>query len=234
MTNSFGAVDVGNDGSFNEDAVAEEAAKVEAAKHELVDERTGESGELIMGKYGSQDELIAAFKSLQGEYSRIKGGNVEEAPEPQATQAEGVAPEPDRQQAQQEQGVTPEQGAQVVKSVFEQAGGEQRYHAMAAWAAKTLDDQAVLSFNQAINSGDVGRAVSAVKSLQYDYMAATGYEPRLVGGRAPASEGPKGYQNEAQVVAAMMDPRYQQGPKQDPAYVAEVEARLNASKVFTG
>ena len=104
---------------------------------------------------------------------------------------------------------------------------------MAAWAVKELDDQAVLAFNEAVNSGDVGRAVAAVKSLQYDYMTKTGYEPRLVGGRSPAPEGPKGFQNEAQVVAAMMDERNQPGIKQDPAYVAEVEARLSASQVFT-
>ena len=197
MTNSFGALEVGNDGSFEEDAVAQEAAKIEAAKQELVDERAGENGELIMGKYGSQEELIAAFKSLQGEFSRMKAGNLGNEAEPEATEEPPAQSfQAEQQQAEPEE-ISPDKAEEVVKAVYEQTGGQQKYHAMAAWAVKELDDQAVLAFNEAVNSGDVGRAVSAVKSLQYDYMTKTGYEPRLVGGRSPAPEGPKGFQNDA-------------------------------------
>ena len=229
------SVSAGSDGSFEEQSIADEAAKVEAAKEQLVDERTGPPDELIMGKYGSQEELIAAFKSLQGEYSRLKGGNTEPSAEPETSKEEPPTPEPQvQQQETTPSGVSPEQAQQVIKAVFEQTGGEQKYHAMASWAAKQMDEQAVLAFNEAVNSGDVNRAVAAVKSLQYDYMTQTGYEPRLIGGRAPTSEGPKGFQSEAQVVAAMNDPRYRQGPDQDPAFVAEVEQRLLKSPgVFT-
>ena len=222
------ALTVGGDDSFRQDELAAEAAKVEAAKAELVDERAGEGGELLMGKYGSQEELIDAFKSLQGEYSRLKGGTAEPpapAPEPEAQ----PEPQPEGQEPPQGQQITPEQAGQVVEAIFTQTGGEAKYQAMAAWAAKTLPDGQVMAFNDAIQSGDIGRAVNAVKGFQYDYMTATGYEPKLIGGRAPASEGPKGYASEAQVVAAMSDPRYQNGPYQDRAYVKEVEQRLAAS-----
>ena len=226
------AINAGGDGSFADmDALAEEQAKIEAAKSELIDERSGESGALIMGKYGSQDELIAAFKSLQGEYSRLKGGSpeAEAAPEPPSQSQEVAPPEPQQQAAQETSGVSPEQAQKVVEAIFQQTGGEAKYRAMSEWAAKTMDDASVLSFNEAIQSGDASRAVNAVKALQYDYMTATGYEPKLIGGRAPTSEGVKGFQSEAQVVAAMSDPRYQNGPHQDPAYVREVEQRLAAS-----
>ena len=221
---------IGNDGSFDEQASIDEAAKVEQAKQELVDERTGEESELLMGKYGSTDELISAFKALQGEYSRLKGGVTQAEPEPQPeSQPEPQALQPPVQQ----QAVQQEQANAVVEAIFQQTGGEQKYHAMAAWAAKNMDQAAVESFNAAIRSGDKDRAISAVKGMQYDYMTQTGYEPRLIGGRAPVSEGPKGFTSEAQVVAAMADPRYQNGPMQDPAYVKEVEARLIASNVFS-
>ena len=223
---------IGNDGSFDEQSSIDEAAKVEQAKQELVDERAGENGELIMGKYGSQEELIDAFKSLQGEYSRLKGSSAPAESEPALPQQSEPEPQPQAQQ-QESGGVTPEQANQVIEAIFRQTGGEQKYHAMASWAAKNIGDESVQAFNEAIQSGDVNRAVAAVKGLQYDYMTQTGYEPRLIGGRAPASEGPKGYSSEAQVVAAMADPRYQNGPAQDPAYVAEVEARLAASNVFS-
>ena len=228
MSNSFGAIETGQDGSFQEDAIAEEAAKVAAAKEALVDERT-EGSELIMGKYGSQDELIAAFKSLQGEYSRLKGAAAEPEAEAPSESEEAPAPEPEQQE---QPTVSQEETRKVYEAVYEQAGGEQRYQAMAAWAAKSMTPEAIAAFNEAMTSGDVGRTLSAVKALQYDYMMQTGYEPKLLGGRAPAAEGPKGYTSEAQVVAAMSDPRYQQGSQQDPAYVKEVEARLAASNVF--
>lgn len=221
---------IGNDGSFDEQASIDEAAKVEQAKQELVDERTGEESELLMGKYGSTDELISAFKALQGEYSRLKGGATQAEPEPQPeSQPEPQALQPPVQQ----QAVQQEQANAVVEAIFQQTGGEQKYHAMASWAAKNMDQAAVESFNAAIRSGDKDRAINAVKGMQYDYMTQTGYEPRLIGGRAPVSEGPKGFTSEAQVVAAMADPRYQNGPMQDPAYVKEVEARLIASNVFS-
>lgn len=225
------AVSAGSDGSFEENLQVEEDAKVQAAKEALVDEQVGEPDELLMGKYGSQDELIAAFKSLQGEYSRLKGGDTKPEPEPEAKQEE---PTPQAQPEKQEDEIPPEQVGKVIKAVFEQSGGEQKYHAMANWAAKNMDSSDVLKFNADIQSGDANRAVQAVKAMQYDFMSKTGYEPRLIGGRAPTSEGPKGFESEAQVVAAMNDPRYRQGPSQDPAYVAEVEQRLSASRgVFT-
>jgi len=229
MSNSFGAIQTGQDASFDEQAVAEEAAKVQAAKEALVEEQAGQPDELIMGKYGSQEELINAFKALQGEYSRLKGGVCQ----PETTAEEPPTPEPPQQIQQEEEQVSPEQAQQIISAVMKQAGGEQQYQAMASWAAKNLSDDAVSAINDAMNSGDIGRALSAVKSMQYDYMQHAGYEPRLLGGRAPAAEGPKGFQSEAQVVAAMADPRYQNGPNQDPAYVKEVEARLAVSNVFS-
>ena len=228
------AITAGGDGSFEADqqALEQEAAKIDAARTELINERTGESGELIMGKYGSQEELIAAFKSLQGEYSRLKSGNSEPEVTPEEpSESEEVEPqltEQQRQASRQEQ-VSPEQAEKVIEAIFKQTGGEAKYQAMARWAATTQDNDYVLSFNQALHSGDTSRALSAVKALQYDYMTATGYEPKLIGGRAPTTESVKGFQSEAQVVAAMSDPRYQNGPHQDPAYVREVEERLAAS-----
>ena len=221
-----GGISISDDGSFNEQASVDEAAKIETAKQELVDERAGEESELLMGKYGSTDELISAFKALQGEYSRLKAGSSQPEPEPQ--------PEPQTSQPPvQQQDAQQADASAVIEAVFKQTGGEQKYHAMASWASKNMDKAAVDSFNAAIRSGDKDRAVNAVKGLQYDYMTQTGYEPRLIGGRAPASEGPKSFSSQAQVVAAMADPRYQNGPLQDSAYVAEVEARLLASDVFS-
>lgn len=215
------------DGSLQAEANAAEDAKIAQAKEELVDERVGGGdSELILGKYGSQDELIQAYQSLQSEYSKLKGERpqVEEEPEE----------EPERPQSQPEPtaGVTPEKAQQIQEAIFRQTGGEAKYQALAGWAAKSLDDSQISAFNSALESGDMSAVLSAVKGLQYDYMMATGFEPRLSGGRAPSAES-KGFESEAQVVAAMNDPRYRNGPQQDPAYVREVEAKLRHSNVFS-
>ena len=225
-------VDTG-DGSFDANAQAVEDAKIEQAKADLVDESGAGEGELILGKYGSAEELANAYQSLQREYSKLKG----EQPEPQAEAPQQESePEPQKQQPVQvsDPGRTDEESMEVAQAVFQQTGGQAKYQALASWAAQNLGDEVLENYNRVLNTGSVSDVLSAVKGLQFDYMMATGYEPRLSGGRAPASDGPKGFESEAQVVAAMSDPRYQSGPQQDPAYIKEVEARLRASNVFSG
>lgn len=225
-------VDTG-DGSFEANAQAEEAAKIEEAKAALVDEAGVGQDELILGKYSSTEELANAYQSLQREYSRLKGDAPEPEPQAAAEPEPQATPQVEQQQAQPET-QSPEHATKVANAVYQQAGGEAKYQALAGWAAKNLPQDQLDAYNKALNTGSVNDVLTAVKGLQFDFMMATGYEPKLSGGRAPASSGPKGFESEAQVVAAMNDPRYQSGPQRDPAYVKEVEARLAVSNVFSG
>ena len=211
------------DGSFESDGVAEEAAKVEAARTELIDEAMPQGEGLIMGKYNSQDEVVEAFKSLQSEYSRLKAGQeaAPAAPEPAAPSYQ-----PEEQPGNQ---VTPEQAAGIRESMFKQVGGEDRYKAVAGWASTNLPQERLTSFNQALESGNQSQIINQLKGLQYDHMMATGYEPRLARGTSAAQSSAVPFESEAQVVAAMSDPRYQNGPRMDPTYIKEVEQRMKAS-----
>ena len=212
------------DGSFEADGAAEEAAKVEAARTELIDEALPEGESLIMGKYNSTDEVVEAFKSLQSEYSRLKGGQ-EAAP----SAPEQPAPTQQQQQEQPSNQVTPEQALQIRESMFKQVGGEDRYKAVAGWASTNLPSERLTSFNQALESGNQSQIINQLKGLQYDHMMATGYEPRLARGTSAAQSSAVPFESEAQVVAAMNDPRYQNGPRMDPTYIKEVEQRMAAS-----
>ena len=219
------------DGSFQAEAAAEESAKIEAAKEALIDEAVGTDGsDLILGKYGSTEELAQAYQSLQAEFSKVKAELSQSTPEQESS------PDPTpplQEQAQPERsGPTPEEAAQYQQKIFEQTGGEAKYQAIRNWASGALSAQEAQAFDEAVTSGDVGRALTAVKGLQYDYLMATGFEPKLAGGRPPAPE-QKGFESEAQVVAAMNDPRYLPGRDHDPAFVEEVTRKLVNSDVFS-
>ena len=204
-------------------ALVEEQAKIDQARSDLYDEAAGEQpaapeDNLILGKYQSQADLVDAYKNLQRENERLRTGEVEQ-PEVDS---------PDREE-EQEQGnqLTAEDAGRIRDNVFGQVGGQDRYQALMGWASQNIDEARTEAFNDALQSGNEGAILSQLKGIQYDHMMATGYEPKLTGGRAPTNE-VQGYSSEAQVIRAMQDPRYQD----DPAYIKEVEQRIAVSNVF--
>ncbi len=220
--------------SYETGAATEEAARVETARAELYDEAQGISSEgdggLLLGKYRSADDLAEAYKSLQAEYTRLKSGLPPQ--EQQLNQQEVVEEGGNEQESDEPQAprIDEAQAVQIQQRVFEMAGGQDGYTRLANWVASNLPADRVNSWNEALAQGNESQIITTLKGLQYDYMMANGYEPRLTGGRAPSNE-VRGYSSEAQVVEAMSDPRYS-GDNPDPAYIREVERRLAASNVF--
>ena len=213
-------IETGQDDTVDQGAV-EEQAKIDQARADLYDEAAGnEPGEpeesLILGKYKSQSDLVDAYKNLQRENERLRGGEVEEAEE-----------EPEAQQEEPENRLTSEDATRIRGNMFDQVGGADKYQALMGWASQNLNESRAESFNEALNSGNEGAILAQLKGIQYDHMMATGYEPKLTGGRAPTQD-VRGFASEAQVIAAMQDPRY----GNDPAYVKEVEQRIAVSNVF--
>ena len=224
----------GQDGSMSYEtgAATDEAARVESARAELLDEATGQTeqghGDLLLGKYRSAEDLAEAYKSLQAEYTRLKSGATpaEEEAQPEVVAQSEPEPEGQAKAPQIDEG----KAEAIQQRVFDQAGGEDGYKRLATCVAGNLPADRVNAWNDALSKGDEAQIVTALKGLQYDYMMANGYEPRLTGGRAPSNE-VRGYSSEAQVVEAMSDPRYS-GNNPDPSYIREVERRLAVSNVF--
>ena len=220
-------VETGQDNTADQGAV-DDQAKFDQARADLYDEATGgqppaqqqeEEESLILGKYKSQDDLIDAYKNLQRENQRLRGGESEEEPEPsQPPSAEETQKAVER--------LSEEAATRIRDNIFQQAGGAEKYQALLGWASQNLPQERVDAFNSAINN-DEGAIIAQLKGVQYDYMMATAYEPKLTGGRAPSND-VQGYASEAQVIAAMQDPRY----RSDPAYIKEVEQRIAVSNVF--
>lgn len=120
-------------------------------------------------------------------------------------------------------------GAKLVTEIQGVAGGAEQYGKVTAWAQANMTDAEVGAFNDALHSGNIELAKFAVSALTAKYSAAVGSEGSLVeGNTTPTISGVKGYDSQAQIVAAMRDPRY----KNDPAYIADVEKRMAKTSIL--
>ena len=111
-----------------------------------------------------------------------------------------------------------------VNSVKNAAGGEANYERVVDWAANNLPDSQVDAFDSVVDSGNPAAIGIAFQGLQSAYNEANGYEGRMLQGKAPNSSG-EVFRSQAELVAAMGDPRYDN----DPAYRADVISKLEQS-----
>ena len=111
-----------------------------------------------------------------------------------------------------------------VNSVMNSAGGESNYNQIVEWAASNLSDRQIDAFDSVVDSGNPAAIGIAFQGLQSAYNEANGYEGRMLQGRAPSSAG-ETFRSQAELVAAMGDPRYDN----DPAYRADVVDKLKNS-----
>lgn len=112
--------------------------------------------------------------------------------------------------------------------VYEVTGGEDGFAAMADWAAQNVAEKDLNTYNEMVNSGNPAQAKAAVAWMKSIYTDANGNEPNLLNGEGSNTPSVEPFLSNAQVMAAMRDSRY----RSDPAYRAEVYARLKASNVM--
>lgn len=105
------------------------------------------------------------------------------------------------------------------------AGGD--YDDMIGWAGRTLSDDEMAAYNQAVTSGSVDQAKFAVSGLYARFKAENGKQPSLTMGNTVGS-GSMPFQDMQDVRRAMSDPRYKAG---DKSYHAEVDRRLAVSNI---
>ena len=103
-------------------------------------------------------------------------------------------------------------------------GGEENYANMIQWAQGSLNEQEVQMFDAVMQRGDPLAAFFAVRSLAYAYNDAVGYDGKMVQGKAPKQNTDQ-FRSQAEVVAAMGDPRYEN----DPAYRRDIMEKLERS-----
>lgn len=112
-----------------------------------------------------------------------------------------------------------------VNSVYNSAGGEAEYKRLVSWAGSNIDDTKLSAFNSIVNNGDATAIQIAVAGLRSEYESQEGYEGRMLTGKAARAQ--DGFRSQAELVAAMRDPRYEN----DPAYQQDVYEKLERSNV---
>jgi len=115
---------------------------------------------------------------------------------------------------------------EAAKTLKASIGGDKTYNEMIQWAGQNLNDNEINMYDSVIDSGDMNAAYFAMQALSYRFKDAVGVDGNLLQGKAP-SETVKGFKSQAEVVAAMQDPRYDR----DPAYRQEVMTKLENSNV---
>jgi len=128
---------------------------------------------------------------------------------------------PDMNQAQSSRDLTDAE----VNSVMNSAGGEGEYQKLVTWAGTNLDQTKLNAFNSIVNNGDATAIQIAVSGLRSEYESQEGYEGRMLTGKAARAQ--DGFRSQAELVAAMRDPRYEN----DPAYQQDVYEKLERSNV---
>ena len=123
-------------------------------------------------------------------------------------------------QQQQEVDIPDAQVNQIQNAV----GGEKQYTNIVSWAANNLPEPTVVAYDNLVASGNVEAINLAMQGLKAQYDNAFGNEGRTLQGKPPRSSG-ETFRSQAELVAAMADPRYDN----DEAYRNDIIAKLDAS-----
>jgi hypothetical protein len=118
---------------------------------------------------------------------------------------------------------------QYISSMYESAGGKDAYDQAIAWArAGGLTPSERSGFDSVLRSGNIEAVKVTVAGLQARFQATVGKTATTVvtGTNVAAAGANGGFNNRAEMVAAMKDKRYQSG---DPIYHAEVRQKMAVS-----
>ena len=112
-----------------------------------------------------------------------------------------------------------------MNQVYNSVGGEAEYQRLTAWAAENVSEDKLNAFYTVVDKGEALAIQMAVAGLRSEYENQEGYEGRMLTGKAARTR--DAFRSQAEVVAAMSDPRYDR----DEAYRQDVYEKLERSNV---
>jgi hypothetical protein len=181
-----------------------------------------EGGEqpLLAGKFKDQQALEQAYVELQkklGEPREEEQGTEAEAePEPEQ------AAEPEEEDNSSGEMLSEDQAQYLMDMV----GGDKAYKSMLEWAGDNFSKDEVSMYDKVMESGNPDAIFFAVQALQARYNDNVGTDGQTLTGRGAANTDDS-FKSQAELVAAMSDPRYDR----DPAYRNDLMRRLENSDV---
>ena len=113
-----------------------------------------------------------------------------------------------------------------VTEIQESVGGVDEYQSMIQWASQNLSEQEIGLYDAAMDRGDPLTMFFAAQAHSSRYQDAVGYDGEMLTGSAPRNTGDV-FRSQAELVAAMSDPRYDK----DPAYRMDISEKLERSNL---
>ena len=121
---------------------------------------------------------------------------------------------------------TPDLTEGDINTVRNAVGGQNEYDKIVGWAGQNLSQNEIQAFDDLVSTGNVGAIKLAVAGLKAEYENANGFEGDMVSGK-PSKRSSDVFRSQAELVAAMSDPRYEN----DPAYRMDLIEKLDRSDV---
>ena len=182
-----------------------------------------EGGEqpLLAGKFKDPQALEQAYVELQKKLGEPRN-------EVQSTEDESestASTEEEETSSDDETDVETLSEAQA-QDLMDMVGGDKAYKSMLSWANDNFSQDEVAMYDGVMESGNPSAIFFAVQALQSRYNDAVGSDGQLLTGRG-AQNTDDSFKSQAELVAAMSDPRYDR----DPAYRADLMRRLENSDV---
>ena len=115
--------------------------------------------------------------------------------------------------------------AQAQTEAYSLTDGKEGYTAMSDWAKANLSAEELSNYNTQVNSPNSKVREMAIRGLHAQFSADSGDGKPLVHGNNSVTADGSGFKSRAQMIEAMQDSKYQS----DPAYRAEVEAKVARS-----
>jgi hypothetical protein len=179
-----------------------------------------EQGEqpLLAGKFKDPQALEQAYVELQKKLGepRDEVPTPEDEGEPAEKESEAESTDEDPE------GLTEKQAEMLMEMV----GGDKAYKSMLDWASNTFSKDEIEMYDNVMSSGNANAIYYAIQALQARYNDSVGSDGQTLTGRG-AENTDDSFKSQAELVAAMSDPRYDR----DPAYRQDLMRRLENSDV---
>ena len=182
-----------------------------------------EGGEqpLLAGKFKDPQALEQAYVELQK-----KLGEPRDEVQSTEDESESTAPAEEEETSSESEADVETLSEAQAQELMDQVGGEKAYKSMLDWAGDNFSKEEIEMYDGVMESGNPNAIFFAVQALQARYNDAVGSDGQLLTGRG-AQNTDDSFRSQAELVAAMSDPRYDR----DPAYRADLMRRLENSDV---